>query len=151
VVLSFTGTEKISGLFSFDLLLASEQNDISFEQLAGKNATVAIGSSDGDKRFFNGIITGFTPSRTSARESYSQYRATLQPSAWLLTQFRCPTTWRHPRGLRGSGRYIVRVCFFQERMTYIPACETADGKAKVIYSSKDRRESQTFNALVHAL
>jgi hypothetical protein len=27
--------------------------------------------------------------------------------------------------------------------TYIPACETAD----VIYSSKDRRESQTFNAL----
>ncbi len=86
VVLSFTGTEKISGLFSFDLLLASEQNDIRFEQLAGKNATVAIGSSDGEKRFFNGIITGFTPSRTSAREGYSQYRATLQPSAWLLTQ-----------------------------------------------------------------
>jgi uncharacterized protein involved in type VI secretion and phage assembly len=43
VVLSFIGTEKISGLFSFDLLLASEQNDIRFEQLAGKNATVAIG------------------------------------------------------------------------------------------------------------
>ena len=61
VVLSFIGTEKISGLFSFDLLLASEQNDIRFEQLAGKNATVAIGSSDGDKRFFNGIITGSPP------------------------------------------------------------------------------------------
>jgi type VI secretion system secreted protein VgrG len=86
VVLSFTGTEKISGLFSFDLLLASEQNDITFEQLAGKHATVAIGSSNGDKRFFNGIITGFAPSRTSTRQGYSQYRATLQPSAWLLTQ-----------------------------------------------------------------
>jgi uncharacterized protein involved in type VI secretion and phage assembly len=47
---------------------------------------VAIGYSDGDKRFFNGIITGSPPSRTWTREGYSQYRATLQPSAWQLTQ-----------------------------------------------------------------
>jgi hypothetical protein len=44
-------------------------------------------------------------------------------------------------------RYIVRACFSQERMIYIPAVDTADGPAKVIYRSKDRRESQTFNAL----
>jgi hypothetical protein len=32
-------------------------------------------------------------------------------------------------------------------MTYIPAADTADGFARVIYTSKDRRDSQTFNAL----
>jgi type VI secretion system secreted protein VgrG len=52
VVLAFSGTEKICGLFSFDLILASEKNDITFEQLAGRNTTVAIKSSNRDKRFF---------------------------------------------------------------------------------------------------
>jgi type VI secretion system secreted protein VgrG len=86
VVLAFSGTEKICGLFSFDLILASEKNDITFEQLAGRNTTVAIKSSNRDKRFFNGIITSLTPIRSSTQQGYSQYRATLEPCAWLLTQ-----------------------------------------------------------------
>ena len=32
-------------------------------------------------------------------------------------------------------------------MTYLPAKETLDGQAKVIYSSKDGRTSKTFEAL----
>ena len=59
-----------------------------------------------------------------------------------------PTIWPDaPEAIEDLARYIVRACFSQERMAYIPAAGTADGQAKVIYSSKDRRESQTFNAL----
>ena len=47
IVLSFGGIEELSELFSFDLKLASERSDITFEQLAGKNVTVAIRSSGG--------------------------------------------------------------------------------------------------------
>jgi hypothetical protein len=44
-------------------------------------------------------------------------------------------------------RYIIRACFSQERMTYIPVKDTLDGQAKVIYRSKDGRASKTFEAL----
>jgi len=86
IVLSFGGTEELSELFSFDLKLASERNDITFEQLAGKNVTVAIGSSDGTERYFNGIIVAFSPAVTSTKEGYSVYNAVMQPALWLLTQ-----------------------------------------------------------------
>jgi len=86
IVLSFGGIEELSELFSFDLKLASERSDITFEQLAGKNVTVAIRSSDGTERFFNGIIVAFSPCVTSTKEGCSVYSAVMQPALWLLTQ-----------------------------------------------------------------
>jgi len=86
VVLSFSGTEQMSGLFAFELKMAAERADITFEQLAGKNVTVAIGSADGGQRFFNGIITGFAPGQSSAKQGFSEYRASMRPTAWLLTR-----------------------------------------------------------------
>jgi hypothetical protein len=59
-----------------------------------------------------------------------------------------PTIWPDaPEAIEDLSRYIVRACFSQERMIYIPAAGTADELAKIIYSSKDRRESRSFNAL----
>ena len=86
VVLSFTGFEEISDLFSFELQLASERNNITFEQLAGQNVTVGVRSSDGAERFFNGIIVEFAPSTISTKEGYSTYYAVMAPSLWLLCQ-----------------------------------------------------------------
>jgi hypothetical protein len=44
-----------------------------------------------------------------------------------------PTIWPDaPEAIEDLARYIVRACFSQERMTYIPAIDTADGLAKVI-------------------
>jgi type VI secretion system secreted protein VgrG len=86
IVLSFGGIEELSELFSFDLKLASERSDITFEQLAGKNVTVAIRSSDGTERYFNGIIVAFSPVVTSTKDGYSVYSAVMQPALWLLTQ-----------------------------------------------------------------
>ncbi|WP_321493336.1 transposase [uncultured Desulfobacter sp.] len=44
-------------------------------------------------------------------------------------------------------RYIIRACFSQERMVYIPAEASDDATAKVVYTSKDRKFRKTFNAL----
>ena len=51
------------------------------------------------------------------------------------------------QGLENLARYIIRACFSQERMVYIPVAESTDGVAKVIYTSKDGRTRKTFNAL----
>ena len=50
-------------------------------------------------------------------------------------------------GLGNLARYIIRACFSQERMVYVPAEESSDGIAKVIYTSKDRKSQQVFTAL----
>ena len=42
-------------------------------------------------------------------------------------------------GLGNLARYIIRACFSQERLVYIPAKKSDDGVAKVIYTSKDRK------------
>ena len=51
------------------------------------------------------------------------------------------------QGLESLARYIIRACFSQERMVYIPVGESTDGAAKVIYTSKDGRSRKTFDAL----
>jgi hypothetical protein len=42
--------------------------------------------------------------------------------------------WPHnEQGLENLARYIIRASFSQERMTYIPAHQSSDGMAKVVY------------------
>ncbi|MBU0973493.1 MAG: transposase, partial [Proteobacteria bacterium] len=50
-------------------------------------------------------------------------------------------------GLGNLARYIIRACFSQERMVYIPAKDSDDGTAKVVYTSKNRKSRKVFNAL----
>ena len=40
------------------------------------------------------------------------------------------------QGLENLARYVVRACFSQERMVYIPVEESTGGTAKVIYTSE---------------
>jgi len=49
--------------------------------------------------------------------------------------------------LGNLARYIVRACFSQERMIYIPEKESDDGVAKVVCISKNRKSKKIFNAL----
>jgi len=56
--------------------------------------------------------------------------------------------WPHnEEGLENLARYIIRASFSQERMAYIPAYESNDGIAKVVYESKDGKTSKTLDAL----
>jgi len=54
---------------------------------------------------------------------------------------------QNEQGLENLARYIIRASFSQERMTYIPAHQSSDGMAKVVYESKDGRTQKTFDAL----
>ena len=84
----FHGIEGISGLFSFELNLLSENHNITFEDIIGKNVTVSIILADGDKRFFNGIISSFSQGRGGGEAGgdphFSHYSATMVPWLWLL-------------------------------------------------------------------
>ncbi|MGD9007981.1 MAG: type VI secretion system tip protein TssI/VgrG [Desulfobacteraceae bacterium] len=86
IALSFAGMEEISELFDFKVELASERSDITFDQLAGKNVTVGIKSSDGTQRYFNGLIVAFSPAVVSENDGYSKYSAVIRPALWMLTQ-----------------------------------------------------------------
>lgn len=50
-------------------------------------------------------------------------------------------------GIGNLARYIIRACFSQERMVYVPADQASDGVAKVVYTSKDKKSRQILNAL----
>lgn len=86
----FRGTEGLSRLFGFELSLLSENHKIKFEDIIGKNVTVSIVLSDGDKRYFNGIISRFSQGRGGDEEGgdprFSHYRATMVPWLCLLTR-----------------------------------------------------------------
>ncbi|MBM4330022.1 MAG: type VI secretion system tip protein VgrG [Deltaproteobacteria bacterium] len=86
----FNGTEGLSRLFSFELDMLSENPDIPFADIIGKNVTVSILLADGEKRFFNGLISHFSQGRGEAEGGgdirLSHYRAEMVPWLWLLTQ-----------------------------------------------------------------
>ncbi len=59
-----------------------------------------------------------------------------------------PSIWPGDKtGIENLARYIIRAAFSQERMRYIPASDSSDGQAKVVYQSKDGRERKVFPAL----
>ncbi len=75
----------MSELFHFKFELIAERNNISYSELAGKNVTVTITSSNGDERYFNGIIVELSPGRISEKGGYSAYTAVMRPAVWTLT------------------------------------------------------------------
>ena len=70
---------------------------------------------------------------------------------WYHTGFNVfcgDTIWpTDEKGLENLARYIIRACFSQERMTYIPIDASPDGQARVIYRSKTDGTAKNFNAL----
>ncbi len=50
-------------------------------------------------------------------------------------------------GLGKLAKYIIRACFSQERLIYIPEEKSDDGVAKIIYTVKDKKSRKVFNAL----
>jgi len=90
LLVGMTGTEGLSQLFSFELSLISENQDISFDQIIGKNVTVSMTLADGNQRIFNGIVSRFAQGKGGAEAGgdprFSYYSATMVPWFWLLTR-----------------------------------------------------------------
>jgi len=86
----FHGEEAISRISTFELSMVSENHSIPFEKIIGRNVTVAVTLADGNKRFFNGLISSFSHGRGGGEKGgdawFTYYRATMVPWFWVLTE-----------------------------------------------------------------
>ena len=81
---SFEGTEGVSRLFSFQMVLVSEVNPaIAYDDIVGKNVTITI-QHPGGPRFINGIVRRFANARSTP--AVTGYFAEIVPWLWMLTQ-----------------------------------------------------------------
>ena len=75
--------EQMSRLFQIDLNLTSKKNNINFDEIIGKKATVRLELAN-QTRYFHGVVSRFV--QTKAERSYAVYQATLVPWLWFLTR-----------------------------------------------------------------
>ena len=80
-VMNFSGTDKISAPYSFNLTLISQQADIAPEKAVNKQATLFI-FRDGEYYPYSGIISDFTFMDKSVDRA--TYAVKLVPKLWLL-------------------------------------------------------------------
>lgn len=78
------GTERLSGLFEYELDLLSTDPSIATDKILGHGVTLKAEMPDGSDRCFNGIVSRFGQYGTVGQ--YVSYRATLRPWLWLLTR-----------------------------------------------------------------
>ncbi|MCY7377459.1 MAG: type VI secretion system tip protein VgrG [Pyrinomonadaceae bacterium] len=88
-----SATEEISSLFSFEVELLHEENEVGFETtvvdvkaILGQAVAIEIAQRDGTTRTLTGIVNQFSQGHRDTRFSY--YYATIVPHVWLLTQNR---------------------------------------------------------------
>ena len=80
----FSGSEYISDLFEFEIIVLSEDLDVSPEDIIGHYATVKIETKT--TRFFHGLIKDFSFGEVVSTHGLREYRLTMVPWLWLLTK-----------------------------------------------------------------
>ena len=83
LLVSMWGREQLGRPFEFELELASEDQQIAFSDIVGKNVTIRLEQSGGT-RYFNGCISRFT--QVSSQGDWARYSATVVPWLWFLTR-----------------------------------------------------------------
>lgn len=83
LVKTFTGEERLSALFKFELELISTDSALDFSAIVGKPVTITMALASGDTQFTNGIVARFRQSGTT--EDFTTYHVELRPWLWLLT------------------------------------------------------------------
>ncbi len=81
---SFTGAEGMSRLFRFQLDMLSTNFNVDFDQIMGKNVTVAIRLESGAERYINGHIVRFA--QLPVEGHLARYEAEMVPWLWFLTR-----------------------------------------------------------------
>ena len=82
-----TAVEELGRLFTFELDLLSEDQNIKFADVLGKVLTVELDYGSG-KRYFSGHASSFSYVGVEGR--FAHYRATLRPWLW----FCAGSSWR---------------------------------------------------------
>jgi type VI secretion system secreted protein VgrG len=84
LLLAFSGEERLSGLFRFELRMLSEDGGIKASDIVGKPIDFYVRDQNDEKRYFNGIVNRFSYSGQDDRAHY--YSAEVVPWMWLLTK-----------------------------------------------------------------
>ena len=84
VLTAFSGEERLSGLFSFDLQMLSNEASIKPEQIVGKSVDFYVLYPDDEKRYFNGFVNRFVYAGQGDRAHI--YHAQVVPWLWFLTK-----------------------------------------------------------------
>ena len=85
LVETLEGTEGVSRLFRFQLVLASEKASIPLNALVGQNVTVAFELTGGKAfRYLNGFVSRFAQGDVDTRVAH--YYAEVVPWLWFLTR-----------------------------------------------------------------
>jgi type VI secretion system secreted protein VgrG len=79
------GLEGISRPFELDLDLLSEDGNIGFDAIIGKNVTITLDLQEG-KRYWNGFVNRFILSSIDQDSRLYHYRAQVVPWLWFLTR-----------------------------------------------------------------
>jgi type VI secretion system secreted protein VgrG len=83
VLSRFDGVEGLSKLFEFHVEAYSEQANIDFNALLGRNSCVSLQTVDSLTRYFNGVLV--EARWTGQRNDLYTYRLVLKPWLWLLS------------------------------------------------------------------
>lgn len=83
---SFSGTEAISKIFTFQLELLSEDHNIDVNNILGQKVTITLNLPEGQtgQRYFNGYINRFKQLPGIGR--FARYQAEMVPWLWFLTR-----------------------------------------------------------------
>ncbi|MBL8798462.1 MAG: type VI secretion system tip protein VgrG [Planctomycetia bacterium] len=81
----FSGKESLSRLFTYQLNLVSEKEDIAAKDIIGKNVTWCVARPGEEPRFFNGVVSRFA-SGGKGLHQLRGYRAEVVPWLWMLTR-----------------------------------------------------------------
>lgn len=83
---SFSGSEAISKIFTFQLELLSEDHNIDISQILGQKATVTLSLpvEQGGQRYFSGYINRFK--QLPGINRFARYQAEMVPWLWFLTR-----------------------------------------------------------------
>ena len=80
----FNYVEQLGRLFEMEADLLSEDHQVSFDAIVGKNVTIRLDSAAGATRHFNGYVAKFE--QTGSHGRFTQYRAKIVPWLWFLTR-----------------------------------------------------------------
>jgi type VI secretion system secreted protein VgrG len=81
---SMVAQEEVSRLFEIQVVAEAEANDVAADDLLGTLAAVSVQVSDGDKRWFNGVVASF--GIAGMHSGGFTYHLTLRPWLWLATR-----------------------------------------------------------------
>jgi type VI secretion system secreted protein VgrG len=84
LVETLEGTEAMSGLFRFQLVLVSEKRDLKLQDLVGQRVTIEFELAGGKSRPINGFVSRFSQGDVDSKVSH--YYAEVVPWLWFLSR-----------------------------------------------------------------